>query len=137
MKKFNLDKKQSLTIVAILIVGLLLAGLILFSSKPKPAGDVHGQGGHAEEKHDHAKGHADTEHHGTKPDDGHGHAKEHGDTEHHEAPSKGPHGGDLFSEGNFGLEMLLAEEGGELVCGCGYMRRTSHSLPTLRKSRSR
>ena len=113
MKKFNLDKKQSLTIVAILIVGLLLAGLILFSSKPKPAGDVHGQGGHAEEKHDHAKGHADTEHHGTKPDDGHGHAKEHGDTEHHEAPSKGPHGGDLFSEGNFGLEMLLAEEGGE------------------------
>lgn len=114
MKKLNLDKKQFRAIVVILIVGLLLAGAILFSSKQKPAGDAHGHGEHAEEKHEHAKGHADTEHHGAKSNDGHEHAKEHGDAEHHdEGSGKGSHGGNLFSEGDFGLEMLLAEEGGE------------------------
>lgn len=113
MKKINLDKKQSAAIVIILIVGLVLGGLILFTSKPKPAGDEHGHGGHAEAKHEHAKGHADAEHHGGKAGDTHGHAKEHSDAEHHEeGAAKGAHGGNLFTDGDFGLELLLAEEGG-------------------------
>ena len=41
-------------------------------------------------------------------------AKEHADLEHHEdAPKSGPHGGRLFTEDGFGLELLLSEDGGE------------------------
>lgn len=112
MKKPNLDKKQRLAILVIVIVGFVLGALILTLNKPKPT-DGHGHG-HAETSHGHAKGHGDDEHHDGKAKDGHDHAKEHSDAEHHdEGPTKGPHGGNLFSEGDFGLEILLAEDGGE------------------------
>ena len=45
--------------------------------------------------------------------DSHEDDKGHADGEHHEGSSKGPHGGKLFKEGDFGLEALLAEDGGE------------------------
>ncbi len=100
---FNLGKKQSLAIAAILGAGVLLGALILSVSPSKPAGDGDGHASHA-----------DTEHHGGKAADGHDHAQEHGDSEHHEdGPPKGAHGGRLFVEDDFGLEILLAEEGGE------------------------
>jgi len=105
----QLNKKQSIAIAIILVAGLAIGAAILGTGPSQPAGDGHGHGSHAE-----SQGHADTEHHGGQAADGHEHAKEHGDAEHHEeGPQTGPHGGKLFAEDGFGLEILLAEEGGE------------------------
>jgi len=105
----QLNKKQSIAIAIILVAGLAIGAAILGTGTSQPAGDGHGHGSHAE-----SKGHADTEHHGGQATDGHEHAKEHGDAEHHEeGPQTGPHGGKLFAEDGFSLEILLAEEGGE------------------------
>lgn len=107
----NLTKKQLFSILAIAIIGVVLGALILTMEKAKPAGDGHGHGGHAE----HAEGgdkhaHAEKDEHGHAKKDEHGH-DEHGHDE--EEHAKGPHGGKLFTEGDFGLEVVLAEEGGE------------------------
>jgi cobalt-zinc-cadmium efflux system membrane fusion protein len=112
MKNLNIDTKQRKIILVMIVIGLVLGALIFFTSKPKPAGEEAGHGGHAEEKHEHGKGHADGEHHGKKAESGHSDAKGHGDAEHHEGSVKGAHGGNLFTEGDFGLEVLLAEDGG-------------------------
>ncbi|RZI40014.1 efflux RND transporter periplasmic adaptor subunit [Herbaspirillum sp. HC18] len=94
----NLTKKQALSIAAIVIIGVLLGALILILDRAKPAGDGHG--GHADT-------HADVGH----GDDKHGHDEHEGHEDEHQA--KGPHGGKLFTEEDFGLEILLAEEDGE------------------------
>lgn len=102
--KINLSKKQTLSIAAIVIIGVLLGALILTMEKAKPAGDGHGHGhgGHADTHAD--AGHGDDKH-------GHGHEEHEGHEDEHQA--KGPHGGKLFTEEDFGLEILLAEDGGE------------------------
>lgn len=92
-----MTKKQTISIVVMIAVAIVLGGLILLMDKPKPS-DGHGHGEHA---------------HDEKPGDHHAHADQHGDHEPHEdSPTKGVHGGRLFSEGDFGLEILLVEEGG-------------------------
>lgn len=106
--KTNLSKKQTLSIIAILVIGVLLGALILVMEKAKPAGDGHGHGSHG--------GHADNHagHNDEKGGDKHGHKDEHGHDDHHdEETAKGPHGGKLFEEDDFGLEIVLAESGGE------------------------
>ena len=106
---FNLTRKQGIAIAVILATGIVAGTWILGGSTSQPAGEQHEHASHAE-----AKGHADAEHHGSKAGDGHEHAKEHGDAEHHEdEPQSGPHGGKLFTEDGFGLELLLSEDGGE------------------------
>lgn len=106
---FILSKKQGLAIAVIVATGITAGSWILGSSSSNQSGEEHEPASHAE-----SKGHADAEHHGAKAGDSHDHAKEHGDTEHHEdEPKTGPHGGKLYTEENFGLELLLAEEGGE------------------------
>lgn len=64
MKKIILNKKQSIAVIAIIIVGLILAGLILFSDKHAAVGDEHGHDSHAEERHEHkeTRGSKDKEH---------------------------------------------------------------------------
>ncbi|MBK9395388.1 MAG: efflux RND transporter periplasmic adaptor subunit [Uliginosibacterium sp.] len=82
----SLGKRQWLMILALVVIAVIGAVLIL-AAPAKKASDGHGhaeEGGHGEE--------------------GHG--------EHAEAP-KGPHGGELMSEGDFALEVALVEEGGE------------------------
>ena len=106
---FNLTKRQGVAIALILATSVISGTWILSGSASKPAAEQREQSSHSE-----AKGHADAEHHGSKAGDGHDHAKEHGDTEHHEnEPKSGPHGGKLFTEDGFGLELLLSEDGGE------------------------
>jgi len=100
----NLTKKQLFSILAIVIIGILLGVLIMTTNKPKPAGGGHG--GHAE----HAEEKGGDKHAHAEEKGGHEHGDEHG---HDEEQEKGPHGGKLFTEGDFGLEVLLAEEGGE------------------------
>ncbi|MDP1923651.1 MAG: efflux RND transporter periplasmic adaptor subunit [Thiobacillus sp.] len=87
--KLNLNKKQTLSIAAVLGIGIVLAGLILGTGKPQPAGDEHGQDSHAE-----APGHADEEPHAAEA-----------------GPAKGSHGGKLFSENGYGLEVTIFEQG--------------------------
>ena len=80
--KFNLNKKQTLTIVAVLAVGVLLAVLILGTAKPTMEGGEHAREG------------ADA------PVDENAQAA---------APKKGPHGGKLFTQDGYGIEVTIFE----------------------------
>lgn len=88
--------KRAMPILIVLAAGLALGGYIL-GTRPAPSGDDHGHEAHAE-----AAGHGD---------------KEHADEDHHEAeaapPQKGPHGGRLLTEGDYGLELTIFEAGVE------------------------
>ena len=105
--KLNVGKKQWIAIAVIAAVGIGLGSAILGGKTDKSA-EGEGHGSHVE-----AKAHSDGEHHGKTGADSHEDDKGHADGEHHEGSSKGPHGGKLFKEGDFGLEALLAEDGGE------------------------
>ena len=105
--KLNVGKKQWIAIAVIAVVGVGLGGAILGGKTGKSA-EGEGHSSHVE-----AKAHSDGEHHGKTSDAQHEDDKGHADGEHHEGPGKGPHGGKLFNEGDFGLEALLAEDGGE------------------------
>ena len=107
--KFNLNKKQILTIAGILVVGVVLAWLILATNKQQPEGDGHGD-------HVETAGHEDNEHHGEKAKNGHADDKDHADGEHHDAeaaPQKGSHGGKLFTQDGYGIEVTIFETGVE------------------------
>jgi membrane fusion protein, heavy metal efflux system len=107
INKLNISKKHLIAIAAIAVLGVVLGGFILTSGATKKTdGDGHGHGSQVE-----GKAHADGGH--GKEEEGHKHGDEHAEGEHQEETSKGPHGGNLFSEGDFGLEALLAEDGGE------------------------
>lgn len=92
-------RKQWLMIAAVVAIGLAVAGLILSGSP--------GQSG--------ASAHADPENHGDASAEAHEGADEHADKKHHEAvePTKGEHGGKLFTEGDYALEVTIFEEGVE------------------------
>jgi len=104
----TLGKKQLIAIAVLIALGGI-GGVAIMSSGSGKSGapEAHGHG------HDEAKGHGDGEHHGeSKGGDGHKHAEGHGDNEHHEEGAKGPNGGQTLTDGDFGLEVLLAEQGG-------------------------
>lgn len=88
-------RRQTFIILALLVLGAVAGALILRSGPAQKA----------------AAGHGHAEAGASAADDGHGHAESDGGHA-HEAAAKGPHGGQLFSEGDFGLELLLREEGG-------------------------
>lgn len=104
---FNLNKKQGMTIAAMIVAAVIAGVWILSSNTQEQTGNSGSPSSHAE-----AKEHGDTEHHGNKAEAPHDHAKEHVDGEHHaEGRGKaGPHGGKTFSDKGVGLEWLLAEE---------------------------
>ena len=82
--KFNLNKKQTLSIAGVLAAGIVLAWLILGTNKPQPEGDGD------------APGHAETV-----------------DPAAPSAPSSGPHGGKLFTQDSYGVEVTIFEQGVE------------------------
>ena len=119
--------KQIWMVAAILLVGAVIAGLILKTDKP--AMDEHGQGEHAEEaaakdehvdkvaeklpahgetEHDHEKDHLPTPQKIQKPatdeNDEHGHAAMVSES------VKGPHGGKLFTDGDYAVEVTIFEQ---------------------------
>jgi len=106
--KTNLNKKQTLSIIGVLVVGVVLAGLILSSEKSQPEDDGHSD-------HTEAAIHSDKEHHGEQAKSAHADDKKHADEEHHEAspPKKGPHGGKLFVQDDYGVEVTIFEQGVE------------------------
>lgn len=106
--KINPPKKQTLLIIAVIVIGVLLGGIILGTDQTKPAEEHQEHGSHAE-----VKGHADDEHHGKEGGAKHADAKEHADEEHHEEvsePAKGPHGGKLFTKDGYGIEVAIFEQ---------------------------
>lgn len=107
-----MNKKQLMAIIAAIVVGALLGAFVLLKgNNGSNAAEVEG---HAEESHAEGKGHADTEHHGGKSDQEHKEAKGHADPEHHAtSPRKGPRGGQLYTQGDMDVEVLLAEDAGE------------------------
>ena len=92
-------RTQIFIIVLLLIVGIALGALILRGGSAQPAEDGHGPETVAQ----------------PGADDGHGHAGEEDESAVHaeDAAPKGPHGGQLFTESAFSLELRLTEEGGE------------------------
>ena len=121
--QFNKNTKQFIMIIAIVIIGLFLGVLILQSEKPKQMEDPHGDhASHGEEKitaqFDKRPKHGET---------GHNHDKDHlplASTTNSEPPAehehehvaqaeeilKGPHGGKLFTQDGFGLEVTIFEQ---------------------------
>jgi cobalt-zinc-cadmium efflux system membrane fusion protein len=98
----NTSKKQAWLIALVIAVGVALGAVILLQDKAQPARDEHG--------HSEAAGHGDEEHHG-KEEAGHADDGKHADKEHHDrAPAKGPHGGKLFTEGPYGIEVTIFEQ---------------------------
>ena len=89
-------RTQIFTIILLLIVGIAVGAFILRGGPAQSSGDSP-----ASEK---------TVKSGS--DDGHGHADE-ADAHAEDAAAKGPNGGQLFTDGAFGLELLLVEAGGE------------------------
>ncbi|WP_035384472.1 efflux RND transporter periplasmic adaptor subunit [Ferriphaselus sp. R-1] len=84
--KFNLNKKQTLSIAGVLAAGVVLAWLILGTNKPQPEGEGETHGSPAETaSHDNAAA----------------------------APQKGPHGGKLFTQDGYGTEVAIFEQGVE------------------------
>ncbi|MFP5419467.1 MAG: efflux RND transporter periplasmic adaptor subunit [Gammaproteobacteria bacterium] len=105
--KINLNKKQMLSIAGVLAVGAVIAWLILGTNTSQMETDEHGHDSHTE-----AAAHNDAEHHGEEAKDGHADDKEHADEEHHEeaaAPQKGPHGGKLFKQDGYAIEVTIFE----------------------------
>ncbi|MBY4949492.1 efflux RND transporter periplasmic adaptor subunit [Cupriavidus respiraculi] len=102
------SKKQRTAIAAIILAGVLGIAAVLLTGRTTG----HDEGGHGHAEHSEAKEHDDSEHHGHAAEKGHADADEHADEEHHEAPTKGPHGGNLYTQGDNAIELALAEEGG-------------------------
>lgn len=109
MKMPAIDKKARFAVAIVLTVGALLLALILNISKSDSVSSEEESAGHAEQAE-----HADGEHHDQAAAGKHEDEKEHADKEHHTPAYKaGPHGGKLFAKGDFGVEILLVEEGDE------------------------
>lgn len=107
-----MNRKQIITIIVMIVAAALVGAFVLL--KDTNQGQSEAAGAAEEGGHGHAGGHGDTEHHGGKAADKHAEEKGHADTEHHEGgAAKGPHGGQLFTEGDFGVEAVLEEKGGE------------------------
>jgi cobalt-zinc-cadmium efflux system membrane fusion protein len=93
------SRKQLVVIACLIALGVVAGAFILRSGSASRSGE--GAEGHA--------GHGETAKSEGR-NDGHGHAEE--GAGHEEEVPQGPNGGQRFTEGDFGLELLLAEEGG-------------------------
>lgn len=106
----SVGKKQAIAIAVVLLLGGAVGFGIMTGGGSKPGTEEsHGHG------HEETKGHADGEHHGEAKaggEKGHADADKHGDGEHHEEPQKGSRGGEVLTQQDATLEVLLAEEQG-------------------------
>lgn len=82
-------KGQLIAIVAVIAVSLVVGAFVLGSKKSAPGG-----------------GHAETSEAGAEPGTGHAEGKD-------EKAAKGPHGGRLFADGDYGIEIAMSEAAGQ------------------------
>lgn len=126
------NKKQWLAILAVVVIGVTLAAFIVFSDKPMQSESVHSESEHTEAGHAES-GRVNPEHGEMEQADerpkhgeaGHDHAKDHLPLT--ELPSakdahmsehvpqakeilKGPHGGKLFRDGDYSVEVTIFEQ---------------------------
>lgn len=94
------NRKTPVAIAAVLAVGVLLGIAILRTDRSRPAGDAHG---HAENAAPADEPHGKT---GSKD-------RAHPDELPQAGPRSGPHGGKLFTQEGFGLELTIFETGVE------------------------
>lgn len=110
-----LKNKQITAIIVIIIIGLILALMILNTDKAEPAGEEHEhqessasemdvRPQHGEAGHDHEKDHLPLTEKSEIPHDEHEH-----DSLTQEI-LKGPHGGKLFTQDGYGLEVTIFEQ---------------------------
>lgn len=109
MKSINSKNKQVLASIAIVVIGIVLAIWIL--NKDKPA---------IEDSHEHAEHNAPADNRPAHGEAGHDHEKNHLPlaTDAHEATHapqamesvKGPHGGKLFTQDDYGIEVTIFEQ---------------------------
>ncbi len=118
--------KQTWLVIAIILMGIAAAGFILKTEKPVM--DEHGHAEHAEEAGEHKDEHADEADIVMPPkhgEAGHDHGKDHqipaqkiqkdnDDGHNHAAMAtesiKGPHGGKLFTDGDYAIEVTIFEQ---------------------------
>lgn len=80
----------------------LIIGLFIFGTERRPSASIDDGHGH---------GHGEAVHNDSDHEE-HGHGgEEHSDHHDHDGSGKGPHGGRLFAEGHFELEVVIFEEG--------------------------
>jgi cobalt-zinc-cadmium efflux system membrane fusion protein len=107
--------KQITAIIAVIIIGLILAILILNTDKRESAGDEHDhqedqvsemnvRPQHGESGHDHEKDHLPLNKATEVPHDEHEHNPQ------AQEILKGPHGGKLFTQDSYGLEVTIFEQ---------------------------
>lgn len=140
MKSINANKKTVITVVAVFLVGAVLAALILFSKKSGPeTAEAPTASAHAE-----AGKHGDGEHHGEPAKAEHKDEKGHADGEHH-AEKKGGEGHDEEEKVSItdaqvkGASIAIANSGpaaiGSLTQLTGEVKfnedRTAHVVPRL------
>lgn len=94
-------KKDYLGVGTVLLVSIAVAFFIL-GTEPRPSASIsHGHGhGHGEAPRSDAR----------YGDNGHGESAHSGHDDHHDS-GKGPHGGRLFEDGHFKVEVVIFEEG--------------------------
>jgi cobalt-zinc-cadmium efflux system membrane fusion protein len=110
-------KKSAMAVLLVLLLGLGLGLAIWRSDKSQAAG---GELGHAEPGHGESAAHGDESPHQQKAEAGHddhdepgdsGDAGHHGEAAAPAMPETGPHGGKLFGNAGFGLELSIFESG--------------------------
>lgn len=115
--KTNFSKKTAISIASVVTIGVLLGALILRDDHSNTAHAApHDHGAHGDEhktpaqKDDHGKDEHGKDKHGkhAHDKDEHGHADAHGEAQ----SGKGPHGGKLFVQHGYGVEVTIAEQNG-------------------------
>lgn len=114
--KFFQKNKQVTAILMVIIVGVILAMLILATDKKTAmhhehehmedatASSVETESNHGEQGHDHEKGHSTSSDNESTLHDEHEH------TAFPQEIIKGPHGGKLFTQESYGLEVVISEQ---------------------------
>lgn len=96
----KISRGQKLAIAVLIALGVVGGSYIVLKPDQTKSSSAESHAGH------------DDEASGDK-DDGHGHGAEEGSASAEVKPSKGANGGELYTDGDFSLELALSEEGGE------------------------
>lgn len=115
MRLISINKKQTIAIVAVIAIGILLAMLILNTEKTKATADEHA--------HSESEMQSDASEKPQHGEAGHDHEKDHqpaaaassedADHQHEAQPqevAKGPHGGKLFTQDGYSVELTIYEQ---------------------------
>lgn len=96
--------------IGTIVLVSIVAGFFIMASEPRPSASIHDGHGHATATHE-GHGHGEVSYKGGHPDEHDHEGETHSDHHVHASPERGPHGGRLFVEGHFQVEVVIFEEG--------------------------